>query len=445
MIRLLLSAAFVFLLVSHSQPPAPRGEVRFHHVHYRVGDPATAMNETAVKLQGRRVVVSGLGVGVRVADQFVLYDRLDETDPPDLVQRSIEHAYAAAADWLKSRGVLARPGTFAASPIAGAPPARYHHIGFAAADYDGIVARIAATPLKQTTESALFDAGGGLLVEIAREPDLPDAFWCPMHPDVRSGTQGRCPVCRMDLVPMPAPAVGEYRMDVTLARGPRGVEGMRLAVREPDTNALVRSFTTVHEKTLHLFIVSRDLEYFAHVHPEQRADGSFHLNHPLPPGEYMLIADFLPANATTQMIQRAVIVPPSPSPSPSPSASADKSTVSPSAAEARFSRPVGDLRVSLKTENLVAGKEGRLTFTVTDARTGAPVTDLEPYLGAPAHMLLVRSDLSDAVHEHPEEAATGGPTISFHPVMPAAGAYKLWIQFQRGGRVLTFPFDLRAE
>ena len=51
----------------------------------------------------------------------------------------------------------------------------------------------------------------------------------------------------------------------------------------------------------------------------------------------------------------------------------------------------------MKTENLVAGKEGRLTFTVTDAKTGAPVTDLEPYLGAPAHMLIVRRDLSDAV------------------------------------------------
>ena len=444
MIRVLLSAAFVLLVSAPSpqppapnsgsegdtpQPPAPRGEVRFHHVHYRVADPATAMNETAVKLQGRRVVVSGLGVGVRIADQFVLYDRLDETDPPDLLQRNIEHAYAAAVNWLKSRGVLTSPGTLAASPIARASSARYHHVGFAAADYDGIVARIAATPLKQTTESALFDTGGGLLVEIVREPDLPDAFWCPMHPDVRSGTRGRCPLCRMDLVPMPSPAVGEYRMDVAPVRGPRGLEGMRLAVREPDTNALVRSFTIVHEKTLHLFIVSRDLEYFAHVHPEQRADGSFHLDHRLPPGEYMLIADFLPANAATQMIQRAIIV----APSPRRSASREGG-----------SRPVDDLRVSLKAENLVAGKEGRLTFTVNDTKTGAPVTDLEPYLGAPAHMLLVRSDLSDAVHEHPEEAATGGPTVSFHPVIPAAGVYKLWIQFQRGGRVFTFPFELRA-
>ena len=103
------------------------------------------------------------------------------------------------------------------------------------------------------------------------------------------------------------------------------------------------------------------------------------------------------------------------------------------------------MRVTLKAENLMAGKEGSLTFTVTDEKTGAPVTDLEPYLGAPAHMLIVRTDLSDAVHEHPEEQLTGGPTISFHPLIPAAGDYKLWIQIQRAGRVLTFPFQLRAE
>ncbi|HVH55411.1 MAG TPA: hypothetical protein VM791_04115, partial [Vicinamibacterales bacterium] len=75
---------------------------------------------------------------------------------------------------------------------------------------------------------------------------------------------------------------------------------------------------------------------------------------------------------------------------------------------------------------------------------GAPVTDLQPYLGAPAHMLIVRTDLGDAIHAHPEEQVTSGPSVSFHPIMPAAGGYKVWIQFQRGGQVSTSAFELQV-
>ena len=428
MIRFLLAAFVCF--VAFQSPDQPQA-VRFHHVHFRVGDPAVAMNEAATKLGGTRVIVSGLGVGVRTDDEFVLFDRLDESDPPDLLQPDVARAYGSAVGWLQSRGISAAPASWASTRIVQAHAGRYHHLGFVTADYEGTIGRIGVTPVKRTSESALFDAGGGVLVEIVRENDLPDAFWCPMHPDVRSGTAGKCPLCRMDLVPMPPPKLGEYRMDVTLEQNTGGMTGMRLAIREPDSNLLVRAFRTVHEKTLHLFIVSRDLEYFAHVHPEQLKDGSFRLDHPLASGEYMLIADFLPEDGTTQMIQRAIIV--------SKTGAGGSAPV-----EAGFSRPESELKVSMKAENLVAGKEGRLTFTVTDAKTGAPVTDLEPYLGAPAHMLIVRRDLSDAVHEHPEEHFTGGPTVSFHPLIPAAGDYKLWIQFQRQGRVFTFPFDVRA-
>ncbi len=439
MIRFLAVAAFVCFVTfpsPESRVPSP-GQVqavRFHHVHFRVGDPAVAMNEAATKLGGTRVIVPGLGVGVRTDAEFVLFDRLDESDPPDLLQQDVARAYGSAVGWLQSRGISAAPASWASTRIVQAHAGRYHHLGFVTGDYEDTIARIGVAPVKRTSESALFDAGGGVLVEIVRENDLPDAFWCPMHPDVRSGTAGKCPLCRMDLVPLPPPKLGEYRMDVTLEQNTGGMTGMRLAIREPDSNLLVRAFRTVHEKTLHLFIVSRDLEYFAHVHPEQLKDGSFRLDHPLASGEYMLIADFLPEDGPTQMIQRAIIV--------------SKTGARGSGPGARGSglgaRDSEDLRVSMKAENLVAGKDGRLTFTVTDAKTGTPVTDLEPYLGAPAHMLIVRRDLSDAVHEHPEEHSTGGPTVSFHPVMPAAGDYKLWIQLQRQGRVFTFPFEVRA-
>ena len=98
--------------------------------------------------------------------------------------------------------------------------------------------------------------------------------------------------------------------------------------------------------------------------------------------------------------------------------------------------------MALKSEDFVAGKYACLTFTVKDAKTGEPVTDLQPYLGAPAHMLIVRSDLTDAVHAHPEELTTGGPAISFHPLVPAAG--DCTDEFVGAWLTLTVHSDLAA-
>ena len=419
-----------------SQASAPLA-VRFHHVHYQVEDPSAAMNEAAQKLGGRREVVSGVGVGLRLGDAFLVYDR--EPDDRDVEVRRGPHpavadGYQAALAWLKSKGVVIEGDRLTSDMIQQAAASRYSHIGFAAVAFDEVVARL-GTSLKRTADTALFDAGM-VLVEVVRDTNVPDAFWCPMHPDVRSGRTGACPQCGMDLVPIPPPRVGEYRMDVAVQRSSGGANGVRLTIRDPETKEVVTNFETVHEKTFHLFIVSRDLEYFAHVHPLAQKDGSFLLKHPLPPGEYMLIADFLPVGGTSQMLQRAIVI--------GVRARFSKSDVLENRALTPRETVVDGVRVGLKVEDMVAGKDACLTFTLTDAQTGMPITDLQPFLGAPAHMLMVRGGLEDAVHAHPEELQTGGPTVSFHPLIPAGGPYKLWLQFRRGGRESTASFVVQA-
>ncbi len=71
------------------------------------------------------------------------------------------------------------------------------------------------------------------------------------------------------------------------------------------------------------------------------------------------------------------------------------------------------------------------------------MTDLEPYLGASAHLLIVSVDLTEAIHGHPQGEGSG-PVLSFAPLIPQPGPYKLWIQFQRGGRVSTASFVIEA-
>src|SRR6266851_4837252 len=102
------------------------------------------------------------------------------------------------------------------------------------------------------------------------------SYWCPMHPDVRGKVGESCPICRMALVPAGPNDYRAYELDVEMV--PRAVR--------PLQNELV------HERLFHLFVVSRDLDYFAHVHPTLHGSGALDIDISVPcAGAYQLIAD----------------------------------------------------------------------------------------------------------------------------------------------------------
>lgn len=418
---------------SGQQASAPH-TLTFHHLHYRVGDPARAMNETARALDGTRALLQGHGVAVQTDEGSAVFDRLEAGGAR--MRGTAREQYERAAAWLADRGFDV-PAVLPAPRLASALATEHlDHIGFATADLPAARARLRGVPLERDDDVAIRVRDGDVAIEITVGDEREDRVWCPMHPDVRAPEAGStCPLCGMDLVPIPPPRIGEYRMDAAVLPAPdgRGAAGLRLVIRDPDTGDPVRAFATVHERPFHLFIVGRDLEHFAHVHPEAAGEGTFELRDPIPPGEYMLIADFLPHGGTSQTLQRAIVTPGYEGPLMPP---APRLSAGPAA------RVVHGLRIALETEDLVARKQVTLRFTVRDEATGRPVTDLEPYLGAPAHLLIVNADLTGALHGHPIETGTGGPTVTFEPLIPVAGSYKVWVQVQRGGRVVTAPFVL---
>jgi hypothetical protein len=421
------------------EQPGDATELRFHHLHYRVGDPAQAMGHVVKVVGGTRVLRQGLGVGVETDEHHVLFDRLDGSEPEGPTAPA--DAYRRAVAWLTTHG-FNPPATFPAARLAAALPNEFlDHVAFAAADFDAARDRLAqagATPVRSGDDALLFRPPGGPGIEFVRAGEREDAFWCPMHPEVRAPAAGAtCPLCGMDLVPIPPPRIGEYRMDVEVlpAAGGRGAAGLRLVIRDPDAGRPVPSFAIVHDRPFHLFIVDRSLEYFAHVHPEPAGEGTFELKEAIPPGEYMLIADFLPHGGTSQTVQRAIVTPGHEGPLMPPA---------PRLVEGPREQVVEGIRFVLDAPEVRARRHATLRVTMTDATTSAPLTDLEPYLGAPAHLLIVNTDLTDAVHGHPLETSTRGPTVTFEPLMPVEGFYKLWVQVQRKGEVVTVPFVVEA-
>jgi hypothetical protein len=75
------------------------------------------------------------------------------------------------------------------------------------------------------------------------------------------------------------------------------------------------------------------------------------------------------------------------------------------------------------------------------------VNDVQPYLGALGHLILVHEDGETFVHSHPDELdpkAGKDGHLAFLARFPKPGRYRGWVQIQRAGVVETGPFTVAA-
>jgi hypothetical protein len=258
--------------------------------------------------------------------------------------------------------------------------------------------------------------------------DSPNDWVCPMDPDVHASKAGKCPRCGMTLV-LHVPDRVEYPLEVTTtpaALRPGETATLILRVLDPESNRAVRRFEIVHEKLMHFFLVSENLEYFLHDHPVPQTDGSFRLNVKLPyGGMYRLLADFYPAGSVPQLAVSTLFV----------TGRGVAAKLSPALAPSQSANLNAALR--LEPEQPLAGLETRLFFTLE------PSEGLEKYLGAWGHMLVASADLIDLLHTHPF-LVTGG-VVQFNVIFPREGLYRVWTQFQRSGIVNTVIFTIPVK
>lgn len=302
---------------------------------------------------------------------------------------------------------------------------------------------------QQNSAASQTPAPGSRTLEAVKQLD---EYTCTMHPEIRTNAPGTCPKCAMTLVPVTPAITDDFNLRFECSpKAPKPNEKIRLrfSVFNPKTREQVKYFYIMHDKLFHLFIVSQDMSEFQHIHPDLERDGSFTIETVLPiAGNYKIYSDFYPHEGAPQVLQQNITTA-----GYTKDLLAAQPRLKPDAA---LTRIADGMKIELKLEppDIIAGQRVALKYHLTDAKTGQPVRDLIPYLGAWGHTLILSEDQSDYVHSHPEEMVPdtpdksklkGGPDATFNAFFPKPGNYRIWSQFQRGETLTTVSFTVRAE
>jgi hypothetical protein len=205
-------------------------------------------------------------------------------------------------------------------------------------------------------------------------------------------------------------------------------------ILQHDGTPLVK-YQPQHDKLMHLIVARHDLSNFQHIHPNLGPDGVWRV--PLTvaeAGEYRVFADYMPLwgiHGETLGADVSVSGNYQPRALPVPSATAT----------------VDDYTVTLKGK-LKPGESGKLTLSI--AKNGKPVTDLEPYLAAYGHLVALRDGDMAYLHVHPDGTpgdgkTKPGPEIVFHATAPTFGDYGMFLDFQHQGVVRTAAFTVHVD
>lgn len=261
-------------------------------------------------------------------------------------------------------------------------------------------------------------------------------FACPMHPDVQGHDGEKCSKCGMALEHMDeAPQAGNFQMQLTTA--PQTIEAAKpttlaFTPKNKDNASAAVPLEVQHEKKIHLILVSEDLSWFNHIHPEYQADGSYSVTETFPNGgNYILYADYKPSGSTHQLEKINVEVKGKTVPAKTYTAIQNTATSD-------------NFSVTLKPDDgkFISNKAIHFDGVFTQNGKTFDVNQLQNYLGAKGHMVAINTETKEYVHLHPE---VEGVILHFHTTFENAGTYRVWLQFMADGKLHTTDFFIKVE
>ncbi|MGH9672794.1 MAG: hypothetical protein ACRD44_06390 [Bryobacteraceae bacterium] len=246
-------------------------------------------------------------------------------------------------------------------------------------------------------------------------------------------------------------------------------EGRRLVLKLHDPGWLrgrrLDDFIPDHTHLMHLFVIrAPEMDRVFHLHPKLRETGVFvHELPEIPAGRYRLFADVVHQSGFPETIVGGIDLP---AIAGAPLSGDDSMGSGPPVSQGG-DRVVSALSDGSKmywerpTEPFVLRKMNLFRFRVENA-DGQPAKDLELYMGMQGHAAFVRKDFAVFAHVHPSGSVpmaslaivaphaghvTGAvpAAVSFPYGFPSPGAYRIFVQVRKSGKVETGVFDVTVN
>ncbi|AYA77581.1 hypothetical protein DOE78_20330 [Bacillus sp. Y1] len=178
-----------------------------------------------------------------------------------------------------------------------------------------------------------------------------------------------------------------------------------------------------HEKYMHVIVVNEHLDTYQHIHPNEVGEGEYEVPVELTEDNYKVFVDIKPKDLSYTVQPMTLVV-------------GDTTD-----AHGHGLQPDNDLTQEIDGE--------KVTLQISSQTAGEPVTlnfdldtsNLEPYLGAMGHVVILDEHGEKYLHVHPEDATK--PV--FGTQFDQAGIYKIWAEFKQDGKVRVFPFVVEIE
>jgi len=260
-----------------------------------------------------------------------------------------------------------------------------------------------------------------------------NAYACPMHPEVTGHKGDKCPKCGMSLEKVDT----EDNIAMELVTNPGSIAVGKEAElvftpKDKSDSTVVVELQETHEKLIHVIAVNEELTWFDHIHAEPDNTGAYKVRETFPaPGRYLVYADYKSTVGGPQTDRLEVNV------------VGNKNVSSQHQHQAKIKTETDGYALSIPDgKNLTTGA---VSLPIVLEKDGKKLqrSDIQNYLGAVAHIILISQDDKDFIHIHPESSEIS--PIHAHADISKPGQYRMWVQFQTNGKVHTADFTLNFQ